>query len=126
MLESKLKGVVTKQYQVIFHLDEEAQEKVQFVLNNIINLLNDLGDETVEVALLANGPAVKAFQTDEERFSKSVLELLEREVRIVLCNNALNLFDLEPTSMLAEATIVPSGVGELVRKQAEGWAYIRP
>jgi len=21
---------------------------------------------------------------------------------------------------------VPSGVGELVRKQAEGWAYIRP
>jgi len=126
LLESKLKGVVTKQYQVIFHLDEEAQEKVQFVLNNIINLLNDLGDETVEVALLANGPAVKAFQTDEERFSKSVLELLEREVRIVLCNNALNLFDLEPTSMLAEATIVPSGVGELVRKQAEGWAYIRP
>lgn len=115
-----------KQYQVIFHLDEEAQEKVQFVLNNIINLLNDLGDETVEVALLANGPTVKAFQTDEERFSKSVLELLEREVRIVLCNNALNLFDLEPTSMLAEATIVPSGVGELVRKQAEGWAYIRP
>jgi len=126
LLESKLKGVEMKQYQVIFHLDEEAEEKVQFVLNNIINLLNDLGDETVEVALLANGPAVKAFQTDEERFSKSVLELLEREVRIVLCNNALNLFDLEPTSMLAEATIVPSGVGELVRKQAEGWAYIRP
>lgn len=115
-----------KQYQVIFHLDEEAEEKVQFVLNNIINLLNDLGDETVEVALLANGPAVKAFQTGEERYSKSVLELLEREVRIVLCNNALNLFDLERTSMLAEATIVPSGVGELVRKQAEGWAYIRP
>ncbi len=115
-----------KQYQVIFHLDEEAEEKVQFVLNNIINLLNDLGDETVEVALLANGPAVKAFRTDEGRYSKSVLELLEREVRIVLCNNALKLFDLEATNLLAEATIVPSGVGELVRKQAEGWAYIRP
>lgn len=115
-----------KQYQVIFHLDEEAQEKVQFVLNNIINLLNDLGDEVVKVELLANGPAVKAFQAGEERYAKSILELLERDVEFVLCNNALKLFELEPAKMMTKATIVPSGVGELVKKQADGWAYIRP
>lgn len=25
-----------------------------------------------------------------------------------------------------QAEIVPSGIGELVRRQAEGWAYVRP
>jgi len=28
--------------------------------------------------------------------------------------------------MLSEARVVPSGVGELVKRQTEGWAYIRP
>jgi len=47
-------------------------------------------------------------------------------VAIALCNNALNNLRLKPEDMLPEALVVPSGVGELVRKQAEGWAYIRP
>ena len=115
-----------KQYQVIFHLDEEPLEKVTFVLNNILNLLNDLGSQNVDVELLVNGPAVKAFKAEESPISELISRVLDQSVAIVLCNNALNLFELKPKEMLPDAIVVPSGVGELVRKQAEGWAYIRP
>ncbi len=115
-----------KPYQVIFHLDEEPVEKVTFVLNNVINLLDDLGRENVDVELLVNGPAVKAFKAENGSISELISKVLSQEVVIALCNNALNSHDLDPAEMLAETIIVPSGVGELVRKQTEGWAYIRP
>ena len=115
-----------KQYQVIFHLDEEPIDKVTFVLNNIINLLNDLGGSNVEIELLVNGPAVKAFKAEESSISELIKRVQDQDVAIALCNNALNIFELQPEGMLPAAIVVPSGVGELVRKQAEGWAYIRP
>jgi len=115
-----------KQYKVIFHLDEEPIEKVTFVLNNIINLLNDLGGQNVDVELLVNGPAVEAFKAEESIISELIAKILDQGVAIALCNNALNNLRLKPEDMLPEALVVPSGVGELVRKQAEGWAYIRP
>ncbi|MDD2522836.1 MAG: DsrE family protein [Anaerolineaceae bacterium] len=115
-----------KQYQVIFHLDEEPLEKVAFVLNNILNLLADLGAENVDVELLVNGPAVKAFTSKESPVSELISKILDQDVVIALCNNALVGNGLVPADMLPKAKIVPSGVGELVKKQAEGWAYIRP
>lgn len=115
-----------KQHKVIFHISEEQIEKVTFALNNILNLLNDLGGENVDVELLVNGPAVKAFTSEEGEISELLRQVLEQDVDLALCNNALKLFDLSPNDMLSEAKVVPSGVGELVRKQNEGWAYIRP
>ena len=115
-----------KQFQAIFHLDEEQPEKVAFVLNNIINLLDDLGNQNVDVELLVNGPAVKAFKAEENPISDKISKILQQSVVIALCNNALRSNGLDQASMLADAIVVPSGVGELVRKQAEGWAYIRP
>jgi intracellular sulfur oxidation DsrE/DsrF family protein len=115
-----------KQYRTIFHLDEEQPEKVVFVLNNIINLLDDLGNQNVDVELLVNGPAVKAFKAEDNPILDKISKILQQSVVIALCNNALRSHGLDPASMLADAIVVPSGVGELVRKQAEGWAYIRP
>jgi intracellular sulfur oxidation DsrE/DsrF family protein len=115
-----------KQYQAIFHVSEESIDDITFALKNIINLLNDLGDENVDVELLVNGPAVKAFTSEQGELSELLRQVLERDVDLALCNNALKLFDLNPDIMLSEARVVPSGVGELVKRQTEGWAYIRP
>ena len=115
-----------KQYQAIFHVSEESIDDITLALKNIINLLNDLGDENVDVELLVNGPAVKAFTSEQGEISELLRQVLERDVDLALCNNALKLFDLNPDFMLSQARVVPSGVGELVRKQTGGWAYIRP
>ena len=115
-----------KQYKVIFHISEEHQEKVTFALNNILNLINDLGGDNVDVELLVNGPAVKVFKAEESPLSELISKILQQNVVIALCKNALKAHGLNPAVMLVDAVVVPSGVGELVRKQNEGWAYIRP
>ncbi len=115
-----------KYYQVVFHLDEPAKGRAEQVLGNIENLLNDLGDENVEVELLANGGGVQALTRNPGTYAEQIQQLAERGVRFVACNNSLNHLNIKAEDLLEGVEIVPAGVTELVKRQAEGWAYIRP
>ena len=44
---------------------------------------------------------------------------------VVACQNTMAAFKLTPADMLGEVGYVPSGVVEVMRKQQQGWAYIR-
>ncbi len=119
--ESKLKP-----YQVIFHLDEDNETRVNEVFNNLRNLLADLGAENVEVELLANGKGVQALRKDRESSALRIRNLSAQGVRFVACANSLKHLQIDPGDLAPGVEIVPAGVSELVKKQMEGWAYIRP
>ena len=48
-------------YRVVFHLDEPSKGRAGQVFRNIENLLDDLGENNVEVELVANGGGVKTL-----------------------------------------------------------------
>lgn len=110
-------------YNVIFHIDEFA--KGGLVLNNISNLIVDMGEENLEIEMVANGDAVKVLLKGNE-FQPMLEQLALKKVRFCACMNSLRNFKLEKDQLYDFVDVVPAGVGELVRKQASGWAYIRP
>ncbi len=112
-------------YRVLFHLDEDNQPRITMTLNNIKNLLADLGTENVQVELVVNGEGVRAFVKPSENQTQ-ITALAAVGVRFALCANSLRGLNLHERDLLEQAEIVPAGVSELARKQAEGWAYIRP
>lgn len=113
-------------YKVIFHIDEPSKGRADQVLMNITNLLNDLGDGNVAVELLANGGGVRALVKEPEGQADQVEALAKRGVRFVACQNSLDHLNMQRTDLLDLVEVLPAGVSELVRKQMEGWAYIRP
>lgn len=115
-----------KPYHVIFHLDEDSDEKVNEVFNNLRNLLADLGEENVEVELLTNGTGVKAMRKENESNALRIRHLARQGVKFAVCANSLKHLEISAVELVAEAEIVPAGVSELVKKQIDGWAYIRP
>lgn len=115
-----------KMYRVIFHLGEDSEEKVNEVFNNLRNLLVDLGEENVEVELLTNGKGVMAMRNDNESNGLRIRHLAKQGVRFAVCANSLKHLKIASEELVSEAEIVPAGVSELVKKQIEGWAYIRP
>lgn len=115
-----------KLYKVVFHIDESFKARAQQVLANITNLLDDLGDDNVQVELLANGDAVRMFLKAPDNFSEQIRSLVKRGVKFVACANSLNHLNLTSTDLLDVVEIVPAGVSEIVKKQMDGWAYIRP
>lgn len=127
-----------EKYKVIFHIDEPSKGRADQVLMNITNLLDDLGDSSVDVELLANGGGVRALSKAADGQAEQVeqaslveqaplvLALAKRGVRFVACQNSLNHLNMQRSDLLDLVEVVPAGVSELVRKQNQGWAYIRP
>ena len=95
------------------------------VLSNISNLIQDLDRTNVEVALIANGRGVMAFKKGSA-FSGRVSQLKTLGVKFRICRNSLGMWKLDEDEMMDEIEFVNSGIGEIVRKQQECWAYIRP
>lgn len=111
---------------VIFHIDELGKWKL--LLKNASNLLHavDIGKYNIEV--LANSEAVKFYIINEDLNAETTAmkELNSKGVKFVACNNALNSFSIKKENLIDFVDIVPVGVLELINKQREGYAYIKP
>lgn len=97
------------------------KEKVTQAIRSVINLLNDLGEELEEVEVVFHQSAITATTSEE-----SIKPLLEIEkVRVIACRNSLKAQGISESSLVKGVKIVNSGVGEIVKKQREGWIYLR-
>jgi len=112
-----------KKYRVVFHLTEI--ERANLALNNVRNLLAELGEDQVDAEVVTNSEGVKALLKAGPG-AERIDELSAKGVRFVLCSKSLKAMGLEKAEFVTIAEVVPSGTGELVKKQAEGWAYVRP
>jgi len=112
-------------YRVLVHLDDGERPRHEAALRTIANLLDDLGAENIQVEVVAHGPGLDLL-TGETGLAVPVIQLVARGVALVACRNTLRARQLSPDHLLPHVALVPSGIGELVRRQAEGWLYIRP
>jgi hypothetical protein len=113
-------------YRVVFHLDEADKARAQLVLNNIKNLIVDLGRKNVEIELIANGQGVLALLETPNLHGKDVERLADLGVRFLACSNSLEALNVPEEILLDPIEVVPAGITTLVKRQAEGWAYVRP
>jgi uncharacterized protein len=44
----------------------------------------------------------------------------------VACENTMTALKLTPADMNPAISYVPAGVVEIMKRQSEGWAYVRP
>jgi len=111
-------------YKVLFHLDES--QKTLFVLQNIKNLIVEFGNESVTIELVVNGEAVNSFQKTNQALLLNMQPLIKRGVLFSVCAHSIQHIGISPHDLFDFVITVPSGVAEIVKKQTEGWVYIRP
>ena len=115
---------LTAMYNVIFHLDETS--KTWLSLQNIANLIIAMETNYTTIELLVNGEAVTELIQSNQAMLSTMLSLHKRGVIFAACAHSLHHARISPTDLFEFVTIVPSGVAELVQKQSQGWAYIKP
>ncbi|MGC9514769.1 DsrE family protein [Methanocrinis sp.] len=112
-----------KRYRAVFHLTEI--ERANLALNNVNNLLAELGEDQVDIELVTNSEGIKAL-LKAGPYRDKVGDLAAKGVRFVLCSKSLRALKMKEEEFITIAEVVPSGTGELVKRQTEGWAYVRP
>ena len=110
---------------VVFQMSDNDQTRWMLALNNIRNVQLELGEDLVEIELVAYGPGIGMLKGDSP-VAKRIAEALKTGVKVVACENTMKGLKLVYADMLPDIGYAPSGVVELMRKQQENYAYIRP
>jgi intracellular sulfur oxidation DsrE/DsrF family protein len=113
-------------YRAVYQLDSDDPKLIGKTLHNMLNALNDprlKGKLELELVAFSGGTVV--FKKDQP-YEADVLALQQAGVILAQCQNSMNAYKLTKADMLPYISIVPTGNGELILRQADGWALVHP
>ena len=110
---------------VVIQVSDNDPAKWNLALNNAKNIQEDLGKSNVQIEIVAYGPGIYMLKFDSE-VGNRLTEAAKSGVLIAACANTMRAQKLTPDDMNPAATIVPAGVVEIIKREREGYAYIRP
>lgn len=115
-----------KQYHAVYQIDVKDPAVISKTLRNIKNALHDPrleGKLTVELVAFSDGVATYLKSSPYE---KALKDLINEGVLVVQCANTLKEKNMKRSEIFDFVGLVPSGNGELIIRQAEGWAIVKP
>jgi len=110
---------------VIIQVSDADTAKWNLALNNAKNVQQAYGADKVDIEIVTYGPGIGMLKMDSV-IANRIDESKQAGIAIVACQNTMKNMKLTSEDMLSNTSYVPSGVVEIMKKQKEGYAYIRP
>ncbi|MCX6367249.1 MAG: DsrE family protein [Armatimonadetes bacterium] len=92
--------------------------------------LAELSDEGIEACGVVHSHAWPLVAKPEKGGATELHEqaqvLAQRGVKLVLCENTMRGAKLGKRDLMPFASTVSSAMGELVKRQTDGWSYLKP
>jgi len=111
--------------QVVIQVSDGDPARWNLALNNAKNLQSDLGTDNVQIEIVAYGPGLAMLKVGSPvapRIDEAVLS----GMTIFACENTMANQNVKRGEILPGVSFVQAGVVEIMRKQQDGWTYLRP
>ena len=116
---------IPQRNRVLIQVSDADPGKWNLALNNARNLQTDLGSANVDIEIVAYGPGIGMLKLDSP-VANRIGEAKDAGVKVLACENTMRAQKLARADMLGTIGYVAAGVVEIMQKQQEGWAYLRP
>ena len=97
----------------------------KLALNNARNVQQDLGKDKVQIEIVAYGPGLAMLKA-ESKVADGLAGALDNNVGLIACENTMTNTKVSRSEMYDGIAYVKAGVTHIMKRQREGWAYIRP
>lgn len=114
-----------KRNRIVIQVSDNDPAKWNLALNNAKNLQEDVGAANVDIEIVAYGPGIGMLKLESPTGSR-IADAMKANVKVIACENTMRGQKLTRDDMLPAISYVPAGVTEIMKKQTEGWAYLRP
>jgi intracellular sulfur oxidation DsrE/DsrF family protein len=115
-----------KHYNALYILNSNDEKKIKGTLRNINNAIEDPRLKgKLHVELVAFGDGVAVFMKNGI-YEQTLKDLQAKGVVLAQCNNTLNERKIDKNDLFPFVSFVPSGNGEIIIRQYEGWASVHP
>jgi intracellular sulfur oxidation DsrE/DsrF family protein len=110
---------------LVIQVSDNDTGKWNLALNNAKNIQKDLGKANVELEIVVFGPGINMLKAESE-VGNRVAEAVDSGIKVLACQNTMRNQKLNKEDMLGSVGYVPAGVVEIMQKQHQGYAYLRP
>ena len=115
-----------KSYKALYILDQSDEKKMKMVLRNINNALEDPRLKSkLEVELVAFADGVELFKKSNH-LDTLLTNLQKKGVILAQCENTIRERKISKEELWPFISYVPSGNGEIIIRQYQGWATVHP
>jgi intracellular sulfur oxidation DsrE/DsrF family protein len=122
---AQVQPAAAQRAKVVIQVSDSDQGKWNLALNNARNIQSDLGAANVDIEIVTYGPGIDMLKLDSPVGGR-IGEATTAGVKVIACENTMRGQKLTRADMLNGISYVPAGVVELMSRQQQGWAYIRP
>jgi uncharacterized protein len=116
---------MNKKERIVFHVTNDDPRIWNQSLNNMNQLQKIIGKNNIDIELVVNGYGIGMLKMDSV-VGNRVDEAVAEGVKVVACEQTMRGFKLTKDDMLKSVGYVPGGVIEVMQKQREGYAYLKP
>ncbi|MGB7597160.1 MAG: DsrE family protein [Gallionella sp.] len=110
---------------MVIQVSDADAGKWNLALNNANNVQQAIGADKVDIEIVTYGPGIGMLKMDSP-IANRIDQSKKAGIAIVACQNTMRHMKLTDADMLPNTTYVPSGVVEILKKENEGYGYIRP
>ena len=108
---------------LVIQINEDNSKKWHEVLVNIRNI--QAADKDIKIAVVLIGPGLGMIKFDALT-ANGVSDAIAAGVEFVACGNSMQAQHVDADDLVAGVVSAPSGYVELMQRQLQGWAYLRP
>ena len=115
-----------KHYDALYILNSNDDKKIKATLRNIDNALEDVRLKgKLHVELIAFGDGVAVYMKSDA-YEQTLKDLQAKGVVLAQCSNTIKERKIDKNDLFPFVSYVPSGNGEIIIRQYEGWAVVHP
>lgn len=118
-------GQKSERYRVVLQVSDADPAKWNLALNNARNVQEDLGKGNVDVEIVAYGPGLGMLKADS-KVADRLAQALDGNIGLLACENTMRNTKVQKSDMYAGIRYVDAGVVHIMKRQREGWSYVRP
>lgn len=115
-----------KEYKSLYVINESDDSKIKMIIKNINNVLEDPRLKgKLHVELLAFGGGVELYKKTNP-YEPLLIRLQNKGVVMVQCENTLKEKNISKNDLFDFVNYTPTANGEIILRQYEGWAIVKP
>ena len=115
-----------KSYNALYILNSSDDKKIKATLRNLDNALEDPRLKgKLHVELIAFGDGVSVFMKSNP-YEETLKKLQDKGVILAQCSNTIHERKIDKNELFDFISYVPSGNGEIILREYEGWATVHP
>lgn len=111
-----------QEYKVVFQLSDNDTFIQKTLIRQLANLIESL--EPLAIEVVAHSFGIDLLLEDSP-FRTHVRGLEQKGVDFIVCEKTLVREKLDTSALMNSVNTVPSGLAHIIKRQTEGWSYIK-